>query len=263
VQSVPLRETGPGARNYLRRVSLRVAPGLEEQFGIEVADTSVASVDVERSSELITVVITGEAPGTTQIVARWLPDNEIAAVMGVDVLRKTTRTVSIANVAYLGGVFNTNFPGATDLEQYLNSVWGVQANLWFDVSSVGPHVVNYDINGNEKLDCGPSGLPITGEEDRILHSSACSLSYDINIAFVNDLNIDGLAAVMRLPGLVFVQQYVGLSNPLYVIAHELGHSAGVISPAHNNSSTQNLMYDTTLPHNPKEIRRQDWKQIAR
>jgi hypothetical protein len=173
VQSVPLRETGPGARNYLRRVSLRVAPGLEEQFGIEVADTVVASVDVERSSELITVVITGETPGTTQIVARWLPDNEIAAVVGVDVLNKTTKTLAILEVAAQStGLPPHNMPQKQEIQDFMTSTWGVQANVKLTATVDNCGSQPYDLSGDGYLNIHAPGTVILTPEENWLRNFA-------------------------------------------------------------------------------------------
>jgi hypothetical protein len=244
-----------------------VAPGLEEQFGIEVADTVVASVDVERTSELITVVITGEAPGTTQIVARWLPDNEIAAVVGVDVLRKTTRTVNLAAVAAPGQAIPV-MPDAGDTEEYLNNVWALQANVWFDVTSNGSRVVdfeNYPSNQNvdglvQRAGFGQFGL--TSEQSRI-DAAARNPNSQINVYFIQAFNPVGAGAIAVAEANVFIQQDTASADKKYILAHELGHCLGIWDPDHCNSSKKNLMCWLVLSDEPTEIRRQDWKQVDR
>jgi hypothetical protein len=150
-----------------------VAPGLEEQFGIEVADTVVASVDVERSSELITVVITGETPGTTQIVARWLPDNEIAAVVGVDVLNKTTKTLAILEVAAQStGLPPHNMPQKQEIQDFMTSTWGVQANVKLTATVDNCGSQPYDLSGDGYLNIHAPGTVILTPEENWLRNFA-------------------------------------------------------------------------------------------
>ena len=135
-------------------------------------------------------------------------------------------------------------PSAAALEAYLNRVYGQQTNTYFFVGYEF-HPVNYDINGNNRLDVDVGSSPEHSEYQKYIEGF--HRDGFLNIFFVNSFqqfrnnlptdvadSVFGRAFPNR--GDAIVQDsfyYVSLpgfeytNNAPYIIAHEIGHLLGL------------------------------------
>lgn len=269
-QSVPLTVPASSGGDEERWVHFEVAPGLEDQFEFAATPNGRLEVDVDPLwPGTLLLKLDGLTPGPATVYAVWKPTMTAIAALSVDVLRPTTRQIFLWRVAPLNGNGPTNVPTASDLQNYLNSVWGTQANAWFTVTDKGDHVVDFEswqgsqhpnVDGKVQRNA-PFDPTLNGEMDRIWQAHGSPSV--INLYFVNALNPSGAGGVSVNDKIIFVQDNTSPGEKKYVVAHEVGHSLGVVSPEHNNISKKNLMYYQVQASNPTEIRKVDWKQVKR
>jgi hypothetical protein len=111
-------------------------------------------------------------------------------------------------------------------------VFGTQTNTYFTVTSDAA-TVNYDLNGNGKLD--PSSDARTYSNEELAIKNVCySSSAKFNIYFVHGLtctNGDAAGLTSRPHNTAYVCDPTGITSILNVTAHEVGHLCGIIGHA--------------------------------
>jgi hypothetical protein len=124
----------------------------------------------------------------------------------------------------------SNVPSASDLQNYLNQVFGIQTNTHFTVTR-SDFVASYDVNNNRILDVSWSQSKLSNEE-KVINANATT-GVDFNVYYVEDFWISGvgglsdhpIGAANPLNKMAFVRN--GATHPLNTTAHEVGHLLGL------------------------------------
>jgi hypothetical protein len=189
----------------------------------------------------------------------------ICSRVDVDILPKRTNvTVAIYAVnATTTNVPPNDVPTATELTNYLDSVFGKQANVFMTVRPLTNVTVNYDLNGNGKLDYA---LGLSAEQKAI--TGAVYNAGLINVYYVR--NLTGplpllTAGVSDRPSKTVYIQDFNLSSNVNITAHEIGH---VLELEHPNNPGQRvtgnpdrLMWLGDTGHNPCRLVRPEWNTV--
>lgn len=223
------------------------------------------------------VSIWGNAAGTADIYLQnddgdMLDGSQLKHMLfKADVKSRRDVHIYLWTVTEDSGSTPTDVPTANDLEDALNNIyWGIQANVYFSVSSHSK-VVNYDLNGNGALDKTDED-----EEEAIVDNA--SNGYDhVNIYVVDD--------IVNIYSSVYTAGYTraGGGGPIFyqgismgmrakrIMAHEIGHYLGIeyvepyLNPPdddfYHNSDDDNVMSSSN--QEATEIGRLDWNTIDR
>jgi hypothetical protein len=187
----------------------------------------------------------------------------VGAVANVDVLAiKTNVIVAIWAVTAQGepSTTPTNAPAQAALQSYLNSVFGKQANVFFNVLPLVSTNVNYDLNGNGELDWQTTGYSaeMSAIVGTIYNAGA------INVYYVKALNgpIDAGGITVLGTQTSFIQDS-NMNSNVNVTAHELGHALGI---GYDVGSTapgdpDRLMWCCETGNNPCRLIRSEWRTI--
>ncbi len=157
--------------------------------------------------------------------------------VAIDILpRATNVTVAIYKVIASTMTNNppSNLPTQASLKSYLDGVYGTQANIYMTVLPLVTTNVNYDLNGNGKLDY-ISNAPLSPEQRAI--TAAVYSATAVNVYYVNMLynpaeNNEGITYGTKPGSVTFIQAAQGAlnSSSVNVTAHEIGHALGLKHP---------------------------------
>jgi hypothetical protein len=163
----------------------------------------------------------------------------------------------------------SNPPGISAIQDYLNTRWGRQANIFF---TVDPNIqeidVNYDLDRDGKVKTPTNrGTANTEEIDAMKQTQTANTinMYWAGLDF-NDLTILGIGQSNHS----WFAKNTLLDQPraLYTIAHEIGHSLG--RNGHTSEDASALEYQRDLMYayyldpptfNQCRIRREDWDLV--
>jgi len=155
-------------------------------------------------------------------------------IVAIDVLPKATNvTVAIYKVVAATMTNNppNNVPSQADLKSYLDSVYGTQANIYMTVLPLTTITVNYDLNGNGKLDYTTNAL--LSAEQSAIKASAYNANA-VNVYYVNTLynpleSNEGITYGTKPGSVTFIQSTLN-SSSVNITAHEIGHALGLQHP---------------------------------
>ena len=282
-QSLPLKSTAQGS-NYLRRVKFTCGTGMEDKFDFEVEPSNRVTLRTETPAYgSVVLQLEGNEIGEATLKAKL--NGLVVKEMKLDVLKRTERSVDMRQI--LPPI--PTVPTQQETKSYLDSIWGVQANVWFNVQTKVAKQVAYDENSDGKLEVNedsPGISPLSREARLIIARTPRSAqawvdsSAEIRMSFVAETTSAALGVTS------FVAPTGGVDGPSYwvfvgenavqsrgvtmltVIAHEMGHCLGDAFLLHNDSSNDNLLkngFSGFIPpnFNPKEIRSQEWNNIKR
>ncbi|HTS17721.1 MAG TPA: right-handed parallel beta-helix repeat-containing protein [Verrucomicrobiae bacterium] len=191
------------------------------------------------ATQLVTVagLATGNSITTNQlIVLGYGAQNTFTTTcskVNIDILpQRTNITVALYSVSIkssTGFVYPgpTNVPSNTELQSYLASLYGTQANVSFTVLPVTNVAVMYDTNENFKLDWNLNSF--AGETETIYDAAHTSGTNVLNVYYVNALT--NANVIQQAEGvtyyLTFHASFIQDTHPsssVNLTAHELGHS---------------------------------------
>ena len=163
-------------------------------------------------------------------------------------------------------------PSSSVLKSYLDTVYGIQANVFMTVFPGTTNTVNYDLDGNGALSIDGSTGTLTTEESAI--RSAVSTPGAINIYYVNVLtnvassgpNAGATYVGITYPSIkaTFIQDVHQQSNQ-NLTAHEIGYSLGLstVGPGFPYSSghIDRLMWYQEDASDPCRLIHTEWYQV--
>jgi hypothetical protein len=248
------------------------------QVVFQIADTSLATVTPQNASAAATQTVSVSSAfvgnvitSTTLTVVGPGAQNSYAptaSTTDIDILPKRTNvTVAVYVVTAQGepSTAPTNVPSQADLKAYLDSVFGKQANVFFNVLPPTNIVVNYDVSpSNGVLNLLRVG--ISAEAAAITNlASIGSAPNVINVYYVNSLsvsNVVGLVsgATYATRRITFIQDF-HLNTNVNVTAHEIGHEMllqGEV-PTDWPGNNDRLMWWQSLSSDPCRLIRREWK----
>lgn len=216
----------------------------------------------------------------TEIEAVDFVKNKRKALLKASVKPRLTRTLELFRVNESVETLTANdIPNAGDLRNYLDKVYGKQANIFFNV--VGPQdiSVHYDLDGDRRLlytgsiDNNPEAGAILAEIQRIKNLAVPLPGPDtLWMNYVHEIRppslglsspqsrVGGFTSPRR--GFIEDLQNTGLTadDMIWRTAHESGHGLAI---RENTSNPRHLMYETqTLSGaRPCQIPRKHWKVI--
>ena len=187
--------------------------------------------------------------------------------VAVDILpKKTNQTVAIYKVVAATMTNNppVEAPTQAELKDYLDQVYGKQANVYMNVLTQTTVTVNYDLNSDTYLnwtspDLSPEESAITG---------AVYTAGAINVYYVHAMTgpvILAGAITHVAPQVIFVQDFLNLNSNVNVTAHEIGHALGLVHP--NNpgqlvtGKPDRLMWLGEDGSNPCRLIRSEWQKV--
>lgn len=195
-----------------------------------------------------TITVTGVS-GSTSSVNYGIGSSPICSGTGLGITVKPYQNITIAMHVITGtsaATTPTSAPSASALQNYLNTVFGLQTNTYFTVTD-SDATVNYDLNGNGKLDLGPNANTYSNEELAI--KSACySSSARFNIYFVHAVSCqygDAAGVTSQPHNTAYIGDPTGIVNILNVTAHEVGHLFGITGHSNEKTITKN---GSTIPN---------------
>ena len=225
----------------------------------------------------------GHVGHTTPVLPDSYNNDETAIITGGDGTCHTTALDGDTQVIKVGQAIPADLvpqdvPSTSQLQTYLNQVFGNQANLRFVVTR-NDFTVNYDLNTNGILDISPLSRFQTSEEKTV--SNHADATAGCNIYYVKDFD----STAISVPGLVNVpssHDAVGSSSFFLkqtfmrdyntdiprATAHEVGHlrnlnhtsDASLPSGAKNPANTA-LVSDPS-PIRPPNVSRYFWNWHA-
>jgi hypothetical protein len=215
-----------------------INPGsVTTQVIFQVANTNLASVTpptASTASQLVSVVglvITNAITSTTLNIEGVGAQNSatvLASQVAIDILPKATNvTVAIWAITATGepSTSPTNAPTQASLSNYLNQVYGQQANVFMNVLPLVSTNVNYDLNTNGVLDVATSfNNQISAEQAAITNVAFRSGAF--NIYYVSSMsNVLGIA--YQPLSNAFIQDFHAGVSSVNITAHEIGHLFGL------------------------------------
>jgi hypothetical protein len=165
----------------------------------------------------------------------------------------------VDTVANSMNIVPQHVPNKQDLEDYLNDVWGKQANIYFEVEG-SSGTINYDLDRSGYLNdlyLYSNGVEKSYDDvDEINKISTLkNIDYDYNLYYVRSVEYPIAIAFIGI-GEAFIEDYS--NNPIYVSAHEIGHLLG---RSGHSESKFDLMYRSAEPSAPCRITRTDWNMV--
>jgi hypothetical protein len=205
------------------------------------------------SPETFTVKGVSSGSISTEIIANKA---DPLGKLAISVKPNVTKTVELFAIKEANtGLGPQNVPNPAALEDYLNRVWGKQANVFFSVNPVETRTIHYDLDNDGKLNnvflLGSSCL--SGSEIGEICSVAGSVSADFRIYYVRGVTVPA-ASSDRPSSTAFVGDLHSASS-VNVTAHEIGHLLGI---AGHSSDPEDLMFATAQATNPCRLRESDW-----
>jgi hypothetical protein len=229
------------------------------------ADSSTVAVSPDRPTDKTTVLtLTGSKVGVVDITAvDSNHPNSVKATLRVSVKPKQSWIVSLFGVTEQNsGLAPTNIPDPGTLLQYLNSAYGKQANVFFNVNPApAPNLqIHYDLDNNGRLNYPGQGLPQGPEEDAITNYMfaipkvpAANEKWMFYVHEINPISVEGFAAT----GAGFLEDQA-TNGQVQKTAHELGHTLDI---GYNSTQKLDLMYEYADGTKPCRIPRSHWKLI--
>ena len=138
--------------------------------------------------------------------------------------------------AHTANIAPQTAPSASDLQQYLNQVFGLQTNTYFYVYTQN-YTVNYDLNHDGILQIA---TPPSGDEVSLIRGGARNSTFDFNVYFVYDLDYPGDpattgAAFPQIQNMdTVLQDHSSVNSEKMVTAHEIGHLFQLNHPPAND-----------------------------
>ncbi|MGD1019877.1 MAG: hypothetical protein ABSA12_11240 [Verrucomicrobiia bacterium] len=258
-------------------VTVMINPGtVIGQILFQMTNTVSASISPSApssSTQLVSVagLATGNVITTNQLVVLGYGAQNTyttaCSQVDVDIMpRKTNVTVAIWAVTAKGepSTAPTNAPTQASLSNYLNQVYGKQANVFFNVLPLVSTNVNYDLNTNGVLDVETQNETLQTAEQAAI-TSAVFRAGAINVYFVKAMSADWGLSYPPL-SVTYIQDVHDETN-VNITAHELGHQMGI--PYDVDSPTgvtapgnpDRLMWYTGLSDNPCRLIRSEWETV--
>jgi hypothetical protein len=222
-------------------VTVTINPGtVTSQIFFQMSNTVSASCSPSApasSTQLVSVA--GLATGNTIVsnefdVLGYGAQNTFTTVcsrVAIDILPKATNvTVAIWAITATGEPSTTpmNAPTQASLSNYLNQVYGKQANVFMNVLPLVSKTVSYDLNTNGVLDVATNfNNQISAEQAAI--TSAAFRSGAINVYYVHAISATNYGLALSYPPLsnTFIQDFHYDESAENITAHELGHQLGI------------------------------------
>lgn len=241
--------------------------GASGNFKLEVSTTpgnqvSVSPATVISSGTVITVT-GGNTVGNFKInVSANQQNSTVISELNVYVRNRIDKTLIFYAVTEDGTPDtpppSSNVPTATGLQTYLNNTWGKQANVYFTVTKGTDFEVNYDLNGDNKID---SQAP--GSEPLAILNMQNDATKDFNIYFLG-LGVKTLSNGTTPAAFSNTSNKASFIGPTYngtrdyITAHEIGHLLGASGRL---SDITFLMYESDLSTSPCKIGKLEWDII--
>jgi hypothetical protein len=156
----------------------------------------------------------------------------------------------------------TMVPTQAALSNYLNQVYGQQANVYMTVLPPTNIVVNYDLNGNGGLDYPPLNFAgIDAEEAAItgavFHANMVNVYY-VHVLYKPLVGAEGITYGTYPGSFTFVQDDHA-DNTLTVTGHEIGHALGLEHPPESGGIVQDrIMVSPDNGLNPCRLIESEW-----
>jgi hypothetical protein len=155
------------------------------------------------------------------------------------------------------------------LETKLNAVFGSQANVFFTVWPAVSTNVNYDLNGNSKLNIAGKGCEADTEEYTAI-AEELTTTANLRVFYVrgmgNDCGVEAGGWTPTLAGIplnrTFIQDEHN-GSPAYIAVHEVGHSLGHLKDLTNaaQGKIDRLMWGNAQTNDPCRLIRDEWRQL--
>jgi hypothetical protein len=228
---------------------------------------SVTPSHADTSNDRTRITVAGSSVGVGDIEAYDSVSQRVLARLTVTVKPSISWTVDLFGVREAtSAVAPNNLPDPIQLEQYLNKVYGKQANLSFSVlprQQIQPEQmlsIAYDSNGNGRLESEVT-FPNSREATTILTAminrgivQPLNHKWMIYVRAIEPASTEGFAGRDGAAG--FIQDQAR-NGQVHKTAHELGHTLGLP----NSADSRLLMFESADGSRPCRIPRSHWKII--
>ncbi len=240
------------------------------------ADASIAIVwptNLTGATQTLTINGMSSIPDITNTMIHvQLGNTATLTSFHVDVLPvRSNVTVALYYVTATGNTNTvpTNVATSAELETKLNTVFGSQANVFFTVWPAVSTNVNYDLNGNSKLNIAGKGCEADTEEYAAI-AEELTTTANLRVFYVrgmgNDSGVEAGGWTPALAGIplnrTFIQDEHN-GSPAYIAVHEVGHSLGHLKDLTNaaQGKIDRLMWGNAQTNDPCRLIRDEWRKL--
>lgn len=244
-------------------------------FKVGTSPTMLSVSPTQAASSAFDFIVSESAWTATQISDDDKHENEVQAncqsvdgnnISKLNIVAYVEKSVDVSvTIVNSIGHGSYNFTSASidivQLEIYLNKIYS-QAATKFHIISIQVKDVDFDENGDGKVDNSATGNTFNAELQKIVTVCKSTNSKIQNLYFVDN------AVVPNIVGLSMAHQSFVFShspNRLNTSAHEIGHSYFHYDDMDltNSSDKDNLMWFEFLAGTPEKLRKEQWDKIFR
>ncbi len=280
----------PQGGSNTARATTSASAAQEVKFSVQGGGASGSVTPSTTHQSPVVITIKGNQVGDAAHLYQGVGSQFEPAPLNLTVRKRLEKTVTIHSVTqvYKDGrhsdIAPQRFPNSGDLENYLNEVYGKQANTFFKVTSEIDYL-DYDVSvqppwttpGNYMFDFYP-GVDKTSAEEDVVLAKRSNNTFDVYYFHETSVIGDSVAQAGYAKftrGVAYVND--AWSDVLGITAHEIGH---LLLIPHNDSKknfdksisasylvndsdrVQCLMHNGALNPMPKRLTKPEWDHIT-